>query len=67
MDINTTIMFVTPSPHVGMPKYVHANPIPITIIAKQKSLKQTIVKKFQNVWFVRMFWAKVVFDVGGNS
>jgi hypothetical protein len=25
------------------------------------------VKKFQNVWFVKMFWAKVVFDVGGNS
>ncbi len=50
-----------------MPKYVHANPIPITIIAKQKSLKKTIVKKFQNVWFVKMFWAKVVFDVGGNS
>ncbi len=60
-------MFVPPNPHVGMPKYVHANPLPILAIAKQESKTNNVVKKFQDVWFVKMFWAKVVFDVGGNS
>jgi hypothetical protein len=49
-----------------MPKYVHANPIPTLAIAKQESKKKNVVKKFQDVWFVKMFWVEVVFDVGGN-
>jgi len=59
--MNTKVMFVPLNPHVGMLKYVHANPIPILAIPKQESKKNNVVKKFQDVWFVKMFWAKVVF------
>ncbi len=56
-------MLAISSPSVGI-----FGSIPLDAIAstKQKPKKIDIVKKFLNVWSMKMPWVEIVFDVGGN-
>jgi hypothetical protein len=62
-DVDNTILLITFGLHVSMFEFVHLNPNAIFATAKEKPKpkKTNIVKKFQDVWFVKLCWLEIMF------
>jgi hypothetical protein len=60
MDVDTTILFIAFGLDVSMIEFVPLNPNAIFAIVKEKA---NIVRKFQDVWFVKMCWFKIMFTL----
>jgi hypothetical protein len=66
MDVETKFLFAPFDPNVSMFGSIPLDTIATLTTTKQKLEKIDIVKKFQDVWSMKMPWVEIIFNVGGN-